>query len=97
VKPQFDFERTKFESKEDVIEHFLEGEIFAKSCVLEQFRAGDSSVIRQDVKDAADLFWTIYQDTHRPSKARKRRKVRNRGGNVTELNPRRRMQLACVR
>ena len=91
VKPQFDFERTTFESKEEVIEHFLEGEIFVKLSVLEQFRAGDSIVIRQDVKDAADLFWAAYQDTHRPSKARNRRKVRNRGSNVTELNLERRV------
>jgi hypothetical protein len=98
VKPsEFNFERTDFESKEEVIEHFLEGEIVAKLLVLEQFRAGDDSVIREDIKDAADLLWMMHQDTYRPSRARNRRKVRHRGSNVTQLNPRRRVQLACVR
>ena len=97
MKPsKFNFERTDFESKEEVIEHFLEGEIFAKLCVLEQFRAGDSYVVPQDIEDAADLLWMMHQDTQRPLKARKRRKTRNKGSNSTQLNPKRRVQLVCV-
>jgi len=97
VKPsEFNFERTDFESKKDVIEHFLKGEIAAKLLVLEKFRAGDSSVIRQDVKDAADLLWMLYENTPRALERRKRRKMRSKKDNVTELKLERKARMACA-
>jgi hypothetical protein len=86
MKPsEFNFERTDFESRNEVVEWFLEGECVAKALVLdeqleklERFRAGDDSVVPKGIEDAADLVWMTARSIPRPAMPRKRirRKLR---------------------
>ncbi len=80
MKPnEFNFERLDFESRNEVVEWFLEGNCVAKALVLDEereklarFRAGDDSVVPQGIEDVADIVWMAVRSTLHPPKPRKR-------------------------
>ena len=80
MKPsEFNFERTDFESRNEVVEWFLEGECVAKALLLDEeieklqrFRAGEDSVVPKGIEDVADIVGMAARSIPRRPKPRKR-------------------------